>query len=170
MSFFGSGSILDYVHFYPALAPISDAYAGGVTTDVFNMENYHAGAFIIHQGAIEDTGISNLVTLLACDDTTPSNTSTMQFRRHTYTASTDLWGAIASVAAAGYNFNSNNTVANGIHIVEFTAEEVFSDGGNGYTYVQLSIAETANKTVGAGILFAGIMPRYRNATPGGATT
>lgn len=162
------GHTIGYVG--PATAPGTDIYAGGITTDVFNMANFHCGAFVMFQGAIEDAGISNLVTLLACDDTTPSNTSTMAFRRRSYTASTDAWGAMGTVAAAGYNFNSNNAVANGIHIVEFTADEVFADGGNGYTYVQLSVAETANKTVAGGILFFGLDPRHNDGTPSGATT
>ena len=154
----------------PALAPAADAYAGGATTDVFNMENFHAGAFVIFQGAIEDANISNLVTLLACDDATPSNTSTMVFRYHVYTASTDAWAALGTATASGYNFNSNNAVANGIHVVEFTSDEVLSDGDNGYSYVQLSIAETADKTVTAGVLFIGLDPRHNDGTPSGATT
>jgi len=153
-----------------ALDPVADAYAGGATTDVFNMANFHNGAFVMVQGAIEDAGISNIVTLLACDDATPSNSSTMAFRHRSYTASTDAWAAMLTAAAAGYNFNSNNAVANGIHVVEFSASEVFADGGNGYGYVQLSIAETANKTVTAGILFIGLDPRHNDGTPSGAKT
>jgi len=154
-----------------ALPPAADAYAGGaVVTDCFNMENYHAGAFLIHQGAIEDAGISNLVTLKACDDTTPTNSSTMIFRYRYYTETTDLWTAPATAAVTGFNFNAASPVSNGIHSVEFTAAEVFADGGNGYTYVQLAIAETANKTVTAGILFFGFLPRHVNQTPGGART
>lgn len=153
-----------------ALVPQADAYAGGITTDVFNMENFHNGAFLIFQGAIEDSGISNLVTLLACDDATPSNTSTMQFRYHVYTSSTDTWAAQGTAAAAGYNFNSNNAVSNGIHVVTFSSDEVSADGNNGYSYVQLSVAETANKTVTAGILFFGLDPRHNDGTPSGAKT
>lgn len=152
-----------------ALVPQADAYAGGVTTDVFNMSGFHNGAFLIFQGAIEDAGISNLVTLLACDDTTPSNTSTMAFRYHVYTSSTDVWAAQGTAAAAGYNFNSNNAVANGIHVVVFSSDEIEADTP-GYEYVQLSIAETANKTVTAGILFFGLDPRHNDGTPSGAKT
>jgi hypothetical protein len=70
----------------------------------------------------------------------------------------------------GFNFNAASPVSNGIHTVEFSAQEVFADGGNGYGYVQLAIAETVNKTVTAGILFVGLIPRYLNATPSGART
>ena len=153
-----------------ALPAAADLYAGGVTTDVFNMEGFHAGAFIISQGAIEDAGISNIVTLLACDDTTPSNSSTMIFRHRTYVETTDLWGALTAATVTGYNFNVASAVSNGIQTVEFTASEVFADGGNGYGYVQLAIAETADKEVSASILFVGLIPRYLGATPGGART
>lgn len=155
----------------PALVPVADAYAGGVTTDVFCMRDYHAGAFVIFQGAIEDTGISNLVTLLACDDAVPTNTSTMAFRRRTlrYSTTVDTWGALTAVTASGYNFNSNNTVANCVHTVEFTADEVSGDGSSGYSFVQLSIAETANKTVTAGVTFYGLEGRYHGTPPGAVT-
>lgn len=152
-----------------AIVPVADAYAGGVTSDVFNMSNFHAGAFVMQQGAIEDAGISNLVTVLACDDTTPSTTAAMTFRRQTFTDSTKAWAAFAAVTSAGYNYNVNNAVSNGIHIAWFTAEEVEAAGA-GYKYVQLSVAETANKTVTAGALFLGLMARYKTDTPAVATT
>lgn len=151
------------------LVPAADRYAGGVLTDVFCMQDFHAGAFIMQQGAIEDSGISNLVTVLACDDTTPSNTATVAFRRQTFTDSTKAWAAFGNVAATGYNFNVNNAVSNGIHVVWFTASEV-NAAANGYEYVQLSIAETVNKTVTAGVLFLGLRGRYHTDTPAIATT
>lgn len=152
-----------------AITPVADAYAGGVTSDVFCMENFHAGAFVMHQGAIEDAGISNLVTVLACDNTTPSNTAAMTFRRQSFTDSTKAWAAFANVASTGYNFNSNNAVSNGIHIVWFTSDEVAA-ANSAYEYVQLSVAETANKTVTAGCLFLGLRGRYHTDTPAVATT
>ena len=150
-----------------AIVPAANAYAGGVTSDVFNMANFHAGGFLISQGAIEDTGISNLVTVLSCDDTTPSNTSAIAFNYQVYTASTDTWGAIGTATSSGYNFNSNNAVSNGMHAIWFTAAAV--EAAAGYTYVQLSIAETANKTVTAGVRFFGFEGRY-HGTPAAATS
>jgi hypothetical protein len=129
------------------------------------MENYHAGAFLIMQGAIEDSGASNIVTLLACDNVTPSNSSTMAFRHRRWTATTDVWGSLTAAAAAGFNFNAATALANEIYTVEFTADEVAADGGNGYTYVQLAIAETVNKTVTACAIFLGLEPRYMTDIP-----
>jgi hypothetical protein len=153
-----------------ALVPVADAYAGAVTTEVYNMEHFHAGAFVIAQGAIEDSGASNIVTLLACDNATPSTTSTMVFRSRAWVNSTDVWGALTSRTATGVNFNNAVAVADGIYTVEFTADEVYADGNNGYTYVQLAIAETVNKTVTACVLFLGLNPRYPAAIPPTAET
>lgn len=159
--FFG-GYTIAYIG--QAVVPAADAYAAGITSDVFNMANFHAGAFVIQQGAIEDSGISNLVKVLSADDTTPSNTSAIGFRYRLYVASTDTWGAEGTATSSGYNFNAASAVSNGIHVVYFTADEVRAAAG--YSYVQLSIAETANKTVTAGVTFYGLEGRYHGTPPG----
>lgn len=158
---------LDTHHITYGLVPVADFAAGGVTTDVISMENYNRCTFIILTGAIEDAGISNLCTVLACDDATPSNTSTMAFRHRTlrWSTSNDTWLASTAAAAAGYNLMSNNAVANCIHVIDVTADEVSADGGNGYQFVQLSIAETANKTITGAVLVILSEPRYASATP-----
>lgn len=148
-----------------ALVPVADAYAGGVSTDIYAMRNFHAIAFVIQQGAIEGSN-SNLVTLVSCDDTTPSNTSAVGFRYRVFTNSTDTWAAEGTATSSGYNFNSNNAVSNGIHIVYATCDEVRA--GAGYNFVRLTIAETADKTVTAGIVFYGLEGRY-HGTPVAAT-
>ena len=150
------------------LVPVADCYAGGVTSDVINMKHYAYGGFLIFQGAIEDTGVSNVVTVLACDDTTPTNTTAMAFRHRTKN-NTAQWGALTAATSAGYNFNSNNTNANGVYWVEFSADDIEA-AQSGYEYVQLSIAETANKTVTAGVLFFGWGVRYATAQLANAIT
>ena len=155
-------------HIVSGLTPVADAFSGGVNTDVISLENYRRATFIVFCGAYEDTGVSNLVTVEACDDASASNTSTMLFKhRHCASSATvDTWGALTTVSAVtGYNFTSNNTGSNGIWMVEVTADEVAADGGNGYQFVRLAIAETADKTITAGVLVILSDPRYPGAVP-----
>jgi len=153
-------------HIVQGIVPAADRFAGGVTTDVVSLANYRRVGMLIITGAIEDTGVSNLVTALACDNTTPSTTVAMGFRHQSLRWSTtvDTWGAQAVAAAAGYNFTVNHAVANAMHYVEVTAEEV-EQAAPGYKYVQFSIAETANKTVTAAVILFGLEPRYPQAVP-----
>lgn len=163
--------MLDFLfdhHVVQGIVPVADAFAGGVSTDVLNLKNYGGVAFIITTGAIEDAGISNLVTVEACDDVTPSNTVAMPFYRRSlqWSTSNDTWATTEPtlVTAAGYNFTVNNAVANAIHIAEVTAEMV-EQAAAGYEYVRLTIAETANKTITAGVLAILCRPRYQQALP-----
>ena len=77
------------IHWINGLAPIADAFAGTTNTDVFEVQGEEA-VFIIYKG-VGATG-TDTVTVLACNNTTPSLTSAIPFR---YRASTtpDTWGA-----------------------------------------------------------------------------
>jgi hypothetical protein len=153
-------------HFVQGLVPVADAFAGGVSTDVVSMKNYNRVTFIIITGAIEDSGISNVCKVQACDDVTPSNTTDITFYRNSQQWSTtvDTWGALALAASTGYNFTSNNAVANAVHIATVTSDMVESQAP-GYEYVRLNIAETANKTITATVLIMLSEPRYGQAVP-----
>lgn len=153
-------------HIVQGLVPVADAFAGGVSTDVISLRDYGRVTFVIITGAREDTGISNVVTVDACDNATPSTTVAMPFYRQSLPWSTtvDTWAAPALVAATGYNFTSNNTAANCVHIVEVTADMV-SAAAAGYGFVRCTVAETANKTITAAILVILSEPRYPQTVP-----
>lgn len=153
-------------HALYGLVPVADAFAGGVSTDIVNLKNYGTCCWIIQTGAIEDANISNVVTVDACDDTTPTTTVAMPFYRRTqrYSTTVDTWSSPVLVAAAGYNFMSNNAVANAIHMVGITAEMV-EQAAPGYEYARLTIAETANKTITAAVLCILGRPRYQQTVP-----
>lgn len=153
-------------HVVQGIVPVADAFAGGVSTDVISLKNYRKCTFVIITGAIEDTGISNIVTVDACDDTTPSNTTAMAFHHRSlqWSTSADTWGDLTAATSSGYNLTSNNAVANAVHLVTVTAEEVEAAAA-GYPYVRLTIAETANKTITAAVLVVLEEPRYMQETP-----
>ena len=113
-------------HIVNLLSPAADAFAGGVDTDVLCLRNYRSVAVVVATGAIEDAGISNLVTVKACTDTSKTGATAMPFRYRVCrsSATVDTWSAGANADAAGYNFAANNPVANAIWIIEFTADDV----------------------------------------------
>lgn len=156
-------------HVVPVLYPVADAFAGGVTGDVIAMRHYGRVTFLVFTGAIEDAGISNLVTIEACDDVTPSNTVAMAFRSRVQLSSTtvDAWGALTARAATGNNFALANPVANAVWMCEVTADEIEAAAA-GYGFVRIKIAETANKTITACAIAILSEPRYPQAIPLGA--
>lgn len=153
-------------HVTVGLVPVADAFAGGVSTDVISLEHYRKATFIVMTGAIEDSGVSNLFKVQACDNTTPSTTVDMAFTRKTLPWSTtvDTWAASAIAPSTGYNFTVNNAVANAVHVAEVLAEEVEA-AAPGYQFVRLNIAETVNKTITAAVLVILSEPRYLGAIP-----
>lgn len=153
-------------HIVQGIVPAADRFAGGTNSDVVSLKDYNRVTWLIITGAIEDTGISNLVTVDACDDSTPSNTTAVPFYRRSlqWSTSADTWGALTLVSASGYNFTSNNTVANAVHLITVTAD-MLNSAAQGYEYARLTIAETANKTITAAVLCILDEARYPQATP-----
>lgn len=153
-------------HIVQGIVPAADRFAGGVSSDVVSLKDYNRVTFIIITGAIEDSGVSNLVTVDACDDVVPTNTTAVPFyhRSLRWSTTVDSWGALTAAAAAGYNLTLNHAVANAVHIVTVTADMVEANAA-GKPYVRLTIAETVNKTITAAVLVLLDEPRYPQATP-----
>lgn len=153
-------------HIVQGIVPAADRFAGGVSSDIVSLKDYNRVTFLIVTGAIEDSGISNVVTVDACDDTTPSNTTAVPFYRNSLQWSTtvDTWGALTLVSASGYNFMSNNAVANAVHLVTVTSD-MLEANAPGKPYCRLTIAETANKTITAAVLVILSEPRNPQAVP-----
>ncbi len=161
-----SSDLLSRMMIVPAVIPLADAFAGGITTEAVSLRDYNRATLIIQTGAIEDTGISNLVTLEACSDAAGTVATAMAFRRRVqrYSTTVDAWGALTAVAAAGYNFAVANAVANAVWFAEVTADEV-NAALNGSLFVRAVIAETVNKTITASGLWILSEPRYPGALP-----
>ena len=160
-------------HIIAGIYPVADFAAGGVNSDIVSLKNYRRATFLVYTGAVEDADISNLVTVEACDDTTPTNSTAMAFHRRYCLSSTtvDTWGALTAATSSGYNFanQSDAGVANVMWLVEVTADEVEAAAA-GYEYVRLCIAETANKTITGGCICILSDPRYPGAVPQTAIT
>lgn len=153
-------------HVVAGIYPGADAFAGGVYSDVYSLKNYRRATFFVMTGAIEDAGISNLVTVEACDDAAASNVTAVPFKSRTILSSTtvDQPGALTDRASTGYNFAAANAVANAMWVAEVTSDELEANAA-GYPFVRLKIAETANKTITAVVFVILSEPRYPNSTP-----
>lgn len=158
--------LLSNMHLVPAIIPVADAFSGGVVTEAVNLRDYTRAALIIQTGAIEDAGISNVVTLQACTSAAGAGATAMAFRRRTclYSTTVDTWGALTDVTSAGYNFALANAVANACWYIDVTAEEVEA-ALPGATFLRASIAETANKTITAAGLWILYGARYPQSVP-----
>ena len=145
-------AILDKLHWIPGLDPVADAFAGTVSSDVF--EVWAEGAmFLLHIG-VGTTGTST-ITVEACDDITPTNTQAVPFvYRQTAAAGGDTWGAWTSSALAGYVTTAGSSKVIQVYV---DAAELAEEG---YGFVRLTAVESVNDPVLGGIMCALVNPRY----------
>lgn len=162
----GPADFLHDHHIVPAFVPVADAFAAGLTTEAVNLSKYRRATLVIITGAIEDTGVSNIVTVEACTaaDGTDNTAMPFRYRVQLYSTTVDAWSAWAQATASGYNFSDNNTVANTVWMLEVTAEAVGA-AFEGAEFVRAVIAETADKTITAGGIWILSEPRYAGAIP-----
>ena len=147
-------------HVEVGIAPVADAFAGTTYTDIVNMEEHDTVTFVIFKGA-GDTGTST-ITVQACDDTTPSNTSAVAFRYRLTTGGSNP-GAITTATTSGF---ATTAGASQLYEIEVRAEDLLSSG---YSYVRLKAAEATDDAVLGGVLIVMDNPRWANS-PTTATT
>ena len=145
-------------HVAKGIDPVSNAFAGTVTSDVMLAANCHSVTFYIYKG-VGASG-TTLCTVEACDDTSATNTSAIAFYSR-LTSTSDTWGALTARTSAGFT-----TTAGSSQMYEITVD---SDAiaASGYKYVRLKMVEqTANSVVGAvwGVLNNLRYPRAVTAT------
>lgn len=156
-----TAKLMEQDHFEVGIAAVADFAAGDTTSDVVNMEGHNRVRFITHWG-VGATGIVKL-TVLACDDTTPSNTTAVPFTYRITAAGGTPGTPTVTTAAAGV---SNTAGSNQIIECEVSAEDLASTG---YSYVQLNVDETTDSPLLGGVLIQMGEPKYANA-PTTATT
>jgi hypothetical protein len=111
--------------------------------------------FIIYRG-VGATGTST-VTVEACDDVTPSNTTTVPFMYRENTT-LDTWGSWTAATASGWLTTAGT---NAIFEVYVDAAELMEEG---YEFVRLDMAEGTNSPVIGGILVQLVNPRFQPQT------
>lgn len=130
------------IHWIKGIDPVADAFASTVTTDVFEVAGDGA-VFLIYKG-VGTTGTST-ITVLACDDTTPSNTTAVPFWYRKATTG-DTWGSWTAATTAGFVTTAGSSQ---VYEIRVPAEHI---GAAGYTYVQLKAVESVDAAVLGGIL------------------
>jgi hypothetical protein len=142
----------EHVHIIGGLAPNADAFTLTVRTDVFEVQG--EGAWFLYWMGTNDDDAFSVVTVEACDDTTPTNSTAIPFM---YRASTtfDTWGAWTQALAAG--FSTARTSDNMYEI--FVPASAFAALGR--KYCRLAAVEGDDHPVD-GVVVAGVVnPRYR---------
>lgn len=147
-----SNLLMERLHFVKGVDPVANAFAATVVSDVINMAEYDRVLFIIYKGA--GAVGTTVVTVLACDNTTPSNTTAIPFHYRRACASTDVEGAVTAVAATGF---TTTAAASEFYLVEVQAADLV---GTSRHYVQLSCTEGVANAVSGCILAVVSSPRY----------
>ena len=153
--------MLQNSHFMKGLDPVADAFAGTVGSDVVNFANYHSIVFVIYKG-VGTTGTST-ITVEACDDTTPSNTTAIPFRYKAITSG-DTEGALTAATTSGFTTTAGSSQ---LYLIEVDQQEM---GDTGYDYVRLKAVESADDPVLGGVLIIGNGARYAQDVPATAIT
>ena len=155
MAIFG----LESLRFGQGLPPVADFGAAGVSSDIVDMSNHNKCMFIIQRGVgVTGTGV---LTVDACDDVTPSNTTAIPYRYREVSAA-DVLGTLTEAAAAGYTPTAGSNI---MVCVEVDAVEVRKAGAT-FEFVRLTMTETTDSPVLAGIMFMLYEPRYSNVDAG----
>jgi len=139
-------------HFVNALPPVADALSGTTNSDVINCIG--EGILFVLQKGVGTTGTST-ITVDACDDVTPSNTTAVPFLYRTNTSS-DTWSDWTRATATGFTTTAGS---NHLYQVYVEGQELATAG---YGYARLTAVEVADDPVLAGILATIINPRHAN--------
>ncbi len=123
--------------------PVADAFAGTVSTEIVSMRNYAVAEFTRYDG-VGTTGTST-VTVEACDDTTPSNTSAIPFL-YQEVLTGDTPGVIKQATATGFATTAGSSQMYRIwaHAGDLAA--------SGFEFVRATFVEVANSPVLGGVL------------------
>ncbi len=152
-------NMLEKLRFTSGLDPVADFGAGGVSSDVIDMSGHNKALFVIHRG-VGATG-TGVLTIEACDDVTPTNTTAIPYRYREVDAS-DVLGTLTEAAAAGYTMTAGTGL---IITVEVEAVEVRKAGAT-FEFVRLTLTESTDSPVLAGITVILAEPRYSEVDAG----
>ena len=147
-----------------AVIPVADAFAGNVTSDVINMENYNKCTFLVITGATStDVGI---ITVNA-GTTTPATAIVFKYRKQIAgtagiagAVGSDVPGALTTAGVAGFAMEASKI--GGLYIIEVDAA-VVANAGTAYDHVSLTVTEDGSDGVTACVIAILSEPRYPQA-------
>lgn len=146
--------ILERAHFVKGIDPVADFADTVQSSDVVSMRGHEKLLAVIHKG-VGTTGTST-ITVEACDDVVPTNTTAIPFRYRAMTSG-DTAGAITLATAAGFTTTAGSSQ---LYLVEVDAEAVAAAG---YTFVRVKMTEVVNSPVLGGMLLMLLNPTFEGA-------
>ena len=141
-----SGLIMERFQLIKGLDPVADAFTGTVNTDVVDMSEFSRIAFILFNG-VGATGRST-VTIEACDDIVPTNTTAVAFYSRDITTG-DTEGAVTARASTGYIPAAGSSKVN---VFEVREDMLVASG---YRYVRATFVESTDSPVLGSVLIVG---------------
>lgn len=146
------------IKFVKGLDPVADAFAGTVYSDVINMKDHKMCTFLVYCGVATGATKNGVLTVQACDDTTPSNTSAIPFRYQAITSG-DTPGAITAATTTGFAMTAGSSQLYAIYV---NASDLASSG---YGYVRLKQVEDSNDPVVAAVVAILSEGKYEQEVP-----
>lgn len=140
-----SGLLMERLQLIKGIDPVADAFAGTVATDVVDMSEFSRVVFIFY-GGVGATGDST-VTIEACDDVVPTNTSAIAYFSREDHAGDE--GAITARAATGFIPTAGSS-----RIAAFEVHES-ALASTGYRYVRAKFVEDTDSAVLGCVLIVG---------------
>lgn len=128
-------------HAIPVLYPVADAFAGTVSTDIVEVQG--EGVLFEITKAVGATGTST-ITVLSCDDTTPTNSVAVAFQ-YRISTTPDTWGAWTQATTAGF---ATTAGSNQMYQVYADAQKL---AANNYAYAKLTAVEVVDSPVLGGV-------------------
>jgi hypothetical protein len=140
-----SGLLMERLQFITGKDPVADAFAGTVSSDVVDMSEFSRIVFLLHIG-VGATGTST-ITVEACDDVTPSNTTAVPFFYRIDHVGDE--GVIAAAAATGFATTAGSSKIVAVEV----REDALAD--TNFQFVRLKAVEVVDSAVLGGILILG---------------
>lgn len=155
--------ILAGMHIVNGLVPDADRFATSGVTDRINMANYGRITFVIHTGDATGGTANGAVTLNAYAAASGGSGTALAFKYRVCASSTtvDTWGDLTDATTSGFSMTAGD---NYIYIVTITADDLVAQI-DGKPFVELTVTESSNDPIDAGVLVLLDHPRYGVDTP-----
>lgn len=128
-------NIAEACHVVNVLPPVD--INGGVTCDVFSMENYAHATIIITMGV---TGAASTVTLEECDDFVPTTDTAIAFSYYAEeTANGDTLSGRTAATTSGFATSTNNGIT---YVIEVDAQDLT----DGFGHLLLKFSDPSQAT------------------------
>ncbi len=140
--------------------PLADQFDTAITSDVVSMKKHNKIYFLYYWGTNAGTAGTETLTVVPCNDTTPTLTTTaIPFRYRIITQPDTNAGWVEASTMA------TTAIVSGLVVIEVNAENLPLVAGIKYEYVKLVSAELVNGAKLGGIIVIADEPRYAQDVP-----